>query len=196
MSVSYSIKGMMFLHRACFAKLQNDVIVAKATKDDTIIYYIESKVTKDVFYKYLLFLRQISLFKSVIKAPKKIVTSDKIEISLNSNALTSFVLFTALRAANEFPRYVEKLVKYYPNNTSFSNLELLGILSVYSKGMTNSNHWFCSGTPDLKINKKVLDESKNNILFYGVKRKLFDLFSYAMSYNTKKANQIIIEHKL
>jgi len=194
MSVTYEIKKQKF-DRACFSVLHYDVEEVYAKEDDTITYYINSKVTKEIFYKYLLFLRQIPLFKTLLKAPKTIVTQNKITLSLSHNSLEAFVIFTALRAANEFPMYVEKIASFYPNTTTATNLQILGAFSHNDYGMTNSNHWFCFADPDITIKKKILEED-NTILHNGVVRKLNKLFNHTNSYATAKADKFIKEHSL
>lgn len=194
MSVSYEIKKQKF-DRVCFSVLHYDVKEVYAKEDDTITYYINSKVTKEIFYKYLLFLRQIPLFKKIIKAPKKIVDTDKVVVSLSANSLESFVLFTALRAAQEFPAYVQTIASYYPNTTTATNLQILGVFSQTHYGMINSNHWFCFADPDITIKKEILKED-STILHDGIVRKLNKLFNHTTSYATAKADNFIKEHSL
>lgn len=194
MSVTYEIKGQKF-ERACFAHLSYDIKKIEAKKDDTITYYIQSKVTKKIFYKYLLFLRQIPLFKTLLKAPKKIVTENKITLSLSHNALEAFIIFTALRAANEFPKYVKKIASFYPNTTTATNLQILGAFSHSDYGMVNSLHWFCFADPDIKIKEEVLKEN-NTILHNGIVKQLNKLFNHTTNYSILRANNFIEEHNL
>jgi len=151
--MKYNINYRLFLNGNCVANYEWVACFsgASAHETDTIVYYINSKTSKEDTKRYLDFLYRIPEFKKLLVGKRKeIVHKDTLFIDLTKHSqLQVATLLNLIRPLEEDVNLISSVIPY-----AYSKFKVTPLLAfLHLAKMAKIYHWLCY-LPKKKINFK------------------------------------------